>query len=116
MEQVDCFLLNEVEAQRMLGVEREADITVERLREKYPDAEFVLTLGAKGSVYLGKYGKIEQKAYKVKTVDTTAAGDTFTGYYLAGCMNGIPVKEALDLAARASAIAVSKKGHHILSR
>lgn len=110
LEQVDGFLLNEVEAQRMLGVEREADITVERLREKYPDAEFVLTLGAKGSVYLGKYGKIEQKAYKVKTVDTTAAGDTFTGYYLAGCMNGIPVKEALDLAARASAIAVSKKG------
>ena len=43
-------------------------------------------------------------------MDTTAAGDTFTGYYLAGRLEGKPVKEALDTAAKASAIAVSRKG------
>lgn len=110
LNHVDCFILNEVEAQQMLGVTETKDVTIEGLQARYPKAEFVLTLGEKGSVYQGEEGTIEQKAYKVQTVDTTAAGDTFTGYYLAGCMQGIGIKEALDMAAKASAIAVSRKG------
>lgn len=110
LDHVDCFILNEVEAQQMLGVAETKDVTIEGLQARYPKAEFVLTLGEKGSVYQGEEGTIEQKAYKVHAVDTTAAGDTFTGYYLAGCMQGIDKKEALDMAAKASAIAVSRKG------
>ena len=38
------------------------------------------------------------------------SGDTFTGYYLAGRIQQMPVEKALDMAAKASAIAVSRKG------
>ena len=53
---------------------------------------------------------VEQSIYKVKTVDTTAAGDTYTGYFIAGILNGKTIKEAMDTASKASAIAVSRQG------
>ena len=53
---------------------------------------------------------MEQSIYKVKTVDTTAAGDTYTGYFIAGILNGKTIKEAMDTASKASAIAVSRQG------
>ena len=53
------------------------------------------------------YGKGENK---VKAVDTTAAGDTFTGFFVSAISKGKSPKEALDLASRASAIAVSRPG------
>ncbi|HEY9575374.1 MAG TPA: PfkB family carbohydrate kinase, partial [Lachnospiraceae bacterium] len=76
----------------------------------YPKAKVILTLGQDGSVYQDENDTIEQKIYPVKAVDTTAAGDTFTGYFIASMIEGISVKEGLDLAAKASAIAVSRNG------
>lgn len=110
LEYVDCFILNEIEAQHMANECGDKDTVIEKLKEKYPRAEFVLTLGEKGSVYFGKEEKVEQKAHRVKTVDTTAAGDTFTGYYIAGRLGGMEIGSSLDMAAKASAIAVSRKG------
>ena len=46
----------------------------------------------------------------MKAVDTTAAGDTFTGYFISSVIDGMPVQEGLDMAAKASAIAVSRPG------
>ena len=54
--------------------------------------------------------RVEQGIYKVPVTDTTAAGDTFTGYYLASIIQGLSVEKALNMAAKASAIAVSRKG------
>ena len=48
--------------------------------------------------------------YDVPVVDTTAAGDTFTGYFLAGVTDGLPVEQILELASKASSLAVSRKG------
>lgn len=110
LEYIDCFIMNEVEAETIIRKQGDKNFLLECLRERFPHAEIVLTLGEKGSVYLGKQGKVEQKAYKVKTVDTTAAGDTFTGYYLAGRLEGLSIEETLKRASKASAIAVSKKG------
>lgn len=107
---IDCFILNEVEACALAGDEEDHNLLLDRLHEKFPHAEIVLTRGEKGSMYEGEEGRTEQGAYRVDTVDTTAAGDTFTGYYLAGRLNGQSVKDALDTAAKASAIAVSRKG------
>ena len=53
---------------------------------------------------------VKQPIYKTRTVDTTAAGDTFTGYFVSGLMRGLSVKASMDLAARASAITVSGLG------
>ena len=43
-------------------------------------------------------------------MDTTAAGDTFTGYFIAAVIEGRSVQEALRMAAKASSIAVSRPG------
>ena len=51
-----------------------------------------------------------QPAFRVKAVDTTAAGDTFTGFLMGGLLAGRTVPEAMELAAKASAIAVTRPG------
>lgn len=106
---ISLFLLNEIEGWQVTG-EKEADKILEKLRELYPGAKVVLTLGGDGSVYQDKENQYRQGIFKVKAVDTTAAGDTFTGFFISSIMNGIPVQEGLKLAAKASAIAVSRPG------
>ena len=53
---------------------------------------------------------IKQPCYKVKAVDTTAAGDTFTGFFIGGLSQGMEGVKALDWAAIAAAVAVSRAG------
>lgn len=109
LDYIDVFILNEVEAQGLVGTTDDVQKLQSQLKEKFPNAEIVLTLGEKGSMYLGEES-VQQEIYSVETVDTTAAGDTFTGYYLAGRLQEMSVKETLNMAAAASAIAVSKRG------
>lgn len=106
---ISMFLINEIEGEQMTG-EREAAKILEKLRLEYPDAKVVLTLGEKGSVYQDKEVQCCQEIFPVKAVDTTAAGDTFTGYFISAMIEGLPVQEGLKLAAKASSIAVSRKG------
>ncbi|MCC8139897.1 MAG: PfkB family carbohydrate kinase, partial [Lachnospiraceae bacterium] len=114
LQHVDYFLLNDVEATQIRRSDLTEDIDGEllagRLLEKFPSAAIVLTLGEKGSIYIDKKEKVSQPIYKVRTVDTTAAGDTFTGFFIAGLLKSGSVKEAMELAAKASAIAVSRPG------
>ena len=107
----DILILNEVEAGKILGKEIfEGEKTVEELSEKYPETEIVLTMGEKGSFFKNSGKSVFQPAFKVKAVDTTAAGDTYTGYFVAGIMEGLPPEKAMEFAAKASAIAVTKPG------
>lgn len=107
---IDCLILNEGEAQALAGKQSDEYILLEKLKEKVPHADIVLTLGEKGAIYAGKEGITKQQAYKVNVVDTTAAGDTFTGYFLAEIANNNTIEGALSMAAKASAIAVSRRG------
>ncbi len=109
MTKISLFLLNEVEGKQMTGYEEPDDILT-KLSEIYPNAKVVLTLGENGSVYQYDGERYAQKAYSVDAVDTTAAGDTFTGYFIAGMVEGKSPKECLDLAAKASSIAVTRQG------
>ena len=68
------------------------------------------TMGADGSVYMDSQQIVQQRAFRVKAVDTTAAGDTFTGYFLGGLTGGKSVVESMEEASKASAIAVTRKG------
>lgn len=106
---ISMFLLNEVEGAQVTG-EEDPERILEKLKELYPDTKVVLTLGGNGSVYQYKDEQYRQGIYKVKAVDTTAAGDTFTGYFISSVIDGMPVTEGLKLAAKASAIAVSREG------
>ena len=103
------LLLNEVEGAQVTGEKDEKKILV-RLKELYPDMQVVLTLGKDGSVYQYKDQVYRQGIFSVQAVDTTAAGDTFTGYFISSILEGMPVDEGLKLAAKASAIAVSREG------
>lgn len=112
LEKVDCFLLNEVEAGQLLGreVSHRGRETMEALLERFPGARVVLTLGEKGSWYGHGEESFHQPIFPVTAVDTTAAGDTFTGFFLGALQRGRTAREAMALGARASAIAVTRPG------
>ena len=109
MSKVSMFLVNEIEGYQITG-ERKPERILAAVKEKYPSAKIVLTLGGDGSVYQDETGIYHQGIFKVKAVDTTAAGDTFTGYFISSIIDGMSVKEGLEMAAKASAIAVSRPG------
>lgn len=111
LELVDLFILNELEGQTLSGVESEEGSEVmAALIQKFPQAAIVLTLGEKGAMYHGNGQDLTCPAHKVSVVDTTGAGDTFCGYFLACTMKGMAPLAALKTATQASALAIGKKG------
>ena len=109
LEYVDWLLLNEIEGFDITGKEAPQEV-LDVLLERYPNCHIVLTLGAKGAVYADKGQRISQAATPTNVVDTTAAGDTFTGYFIHNKLSGRTAAQALDIAGRAAAIAVSRPG------
>ena len=108
---MDYFFVNEIEAGQITGYPSDdPEKLMEGLRSIFPKAHTILTLGSAGSAYIYQGEIIRKSIYKVKAVDTTAAGDTFTGYFLASVIGGRTPEAALDLAARASAVTVSRPG------
>ena len=114
LEYVDYFMLNEIEAGQILNRDIKDGFDKEELgralMECFPKAVIVLTLGKEGAIYMDQNESFVQPSYKVKAVDTTAAGDIFTGYFIGGILRGLPVREAMDMASKASAIAVTRQG------
>ena len=109
MGKISIFLLNEVEGAQITGL-TDPDAIIAKLLALYPHAQIVLTLGKDGAVYADATQKHFQPIFAVKAVDTTAAGDTFTGYFLAGLADGLPIPDCLRMSAKASSIAVSREG------
>lgn len=111
LQKVDYLILNEVEGRQLAGTDAEDTQTIlERLRQKYPGMVLVLTLGSRGSCYVDGREAFYQEIFPAKTVDTTGAGDTFTGYFLAGIAADQTPREAMRYAAMASAISVGRYG------
>lgn len=111
LELVDYFMINEVEGKVLAGIEEDDyEQILQALTLKFPNAAIVLTLGEHGVRYQDKEEAAGHDIYRVKAVDTTAAGDTFCGYFLAGVVKGLSVSDTLEIASKASAIAVSKMG------
>lgn len=111
LEYVDIFMLNRLEGEELLGREcPDEKELLEKLGEKYPAAEIVLTLGEKGSLYRRGETVVSQPAYSVRTVDTTGAGDTYTGFFVSGLMKGLSPKDAMKQASKAAALAVTRQG------
>jgi ribokinase len=109
LNKISIFLLNEIEGAQMTGREKPEEI-LDEMNRRYPQAEIVLTLGKAGSIYSKGSERLHQAIYPVEAVDTTAAGDTFTGYFLAARMEGRDAAFALSLASKASALAVTRQG------
>jgi ribokinase len=100
---LDFLILNAVEAGQLYAAtgKTPADLGV---------ADVIVTLGADGADWYGANGCIHFPAGKVLAVDTTGAGDTFTGYVLAGLDRGMPMAQAIALATRAAALMVTRQG------
>ena len=111
LNRISLFLVNEVEGAQISGIpSTQPEQILQWFAQHHPQAEVVLTLGAEGAWYAGRGERYFCPARKVKAVDTTAAGDTFTGFFLEGWMNGRPIEECMARATKAAAIAVSRKG------
>ena len=70
----------------------------------------IVTLGTAGSLFANKTEMFHVDAFKVKAVDTVAAGDTYVGYFVAGLANGYSIKDSMLLASKASSITVTRSG------
>lgn len=113
---VSAMIVNEVEGaclaelKESFGDSSGFEDILEALTEKWPQCEIVMTVGEQGSYYSFKGQCIKVPAVKTKVVDTTAAGDTFMGYFFSSRFKGLSAEASLKLATKASAITVSKLG------
>lgn len=109
LQKVEWLIVNEVEGAGLSDAQ-EPEAILAALRERYPQTKVLLTLGKEGAIYASGEEQVRVPACRVRAVDTTAAGDTFIGYFLRGIMGGMTAAEILRLATVASAIAVTRPG------
>jgi ribokinase len=106
---VEFFIVNELEGKTISDEVVPQDI-LDSLIDKYPESRIILTLGEGGAIYKDRVQQISQAAFPVSSVDSTGAGDTFSGYFLAGFVQNTPIKECLEKACKAAAICVTRRG------
>ncbi len=109
LELLDYLIVNENEGRAIAGCERDEGI-MPILAARYPRCGILLTLGKRGALFMREGTGARIGACDVQAVDTTAAGDTFSGYFLYGMLNGVSVGESLRLATAASALCVTRPG------
>lgn len=109
LSQVTWLFINEIEGYELTGAHEAEQITA-KLCAQYQNLRVVLTLGKEGVRYQDKNEVLTHGVYPVEVVDTTAAGDTFTGFFLGALLQGKDVSESLELASMASSLAVSRSG------
>ncbi|MGL5312222.1 MAG: ribokinase [Peptostreptococcaceae bacterium] len=113
IENVDLLTPNETELEILSGVEINNEEDINRAAQILIEKgvrELIVTLGSKGSLYINREKSMFKKAYKVDAVDTTAAGDSYTGALSVAFANGKDVVEAMDFASKVGALSVMKEG------
>lgn len=108
LPQLDLLIVNRVELQD-LSDEHELEKAIEKIRHQSP-VNLLITLGSQGALYVSADQRQQVKAFKVDATDTTAAGDTFIGYFLARRCVSSNIGEALQQASAAAALCVTKAG------
>lgn len=110
LELVKTLMVNETEARGILGSDVPDEGLLDRLTEQVPGADLIITLGAAGLQARSGQQTVILPAFPAEVVDTTAAGDTFTGFYLARRLAGDDFERALKVASKASSITVAREG------
>ncbi|MFT5669236.1 MAG: ribokinase [Glaciecola sp.] len=114
LDKVTLLFVNEIEAMQLTQTEN-IDDAAHIMREKYPNTKVIMTLGKAGVKYLYRGDEVNVSGFKVDAIDTTAAGDTFTGFFLATYIKNLAANisdPALALlnACAAAALCVTKQG------
>jgi ribokinase len=112
LELVNLFFVNEIEGAELADMDKNSppEKVLDVLVKHFPTAEIVLTHGKDGAYYAYKDIRDKGEIVVLPVVDTTAAGDTFTGYFIAALTRAYTIHDALMLACKASSITVSRKG------
>jgi ribokinase len=115
LQDTDYLIANETEASFLIGsavehLSKDEAVTIARQLQKNGSKKVIITLGEQGSVYLDQEKELFIPAYKVKAVDTTAAGDAFCGAFATAISENKPVEYALKFASAAGALAATKAG------
>lgn len=111
LSSIDMLALNETEAELITSMTMRSPVEAARLLVGRGVREVLLTLGEHGCFYLDCEGnEISLGAYRVKAIDTTAAGDTFIGAFAAARTDGMSTMECLRFASAAAALSVTKQG------
>lgn len=109
LENCAVLIVNETEAESLAGTSDPVQI-LSRLSSRYPDTRLVMTLGSKGALLQHSEQLIRHGALDVDVVDTTGAGDTFVGYFLASMIEGRDDTTCLKRACIAAALSVTQAG------
>ena len=115
LQDTDYLIANETEASFLIGsavehLSKDEAVTIARQLQKNGLKKVIITLGEQGSVYLDQEKELFTPAYKVKAVDTTAAGDAFCGAFATAISENKPVEYALKFASAAGGLAATKAG------
>ena len=113
LSSVDFIVPNEVEAQLLTGIKWKEDEDIRKIAKRLLEMgpkNVVITLGSKGLFFKNEVEEIRMKAFKVKVIDTTAAGDAFMGALACGLSKGLSIREVLKFANAAGALATTKLG------
>ncbi len=115
LQDTDYLIANETEASFLIGravehLSKDEAVTIARQLQKNGSKKVIITLGEQGSVYLDQDKELFTPAYKVKAVDTTAAGDAFCGAFATAISENKPVEYALKFASAAGGLAATKAG------
>ncbi|MDR2509520.1 MAG: ribokinase, partial [Spirochaetaceae bacterium] len=112
LDEVDILFVNEIEGAALaaLPASRGHEAALDALLKRFPRAEIVLTAGKDGAYYAAQNNWAYAAPVPVEVADTTGAGDTFLGYFIAARARGFSPDKALSAACRASSIAVSRAG------
>lgn len=108
-QHIDLLVVNEVEAAELTGCQALPEI-IEFFNQHWAETEVIITLGQAGVVMLKDKQQLQVSAFSVKAVDTTAAGDTFIGFFMAAYTQGSDAEVALKQACAASALGVMQSG------
>ena len=105
LDLADLLFLTAVEAEQLTQATGQAP-------DDLPVAHVIVTRGGDGADWYDNASKARHAvaAYPADVVDTTGAGDTFTGFALAGLDRGMGMAQALDLGSRAGALMVARHG------
>lgn len=109
LDKVNLLIVNETEGAALAGQSDPGNI-LSSLLTRYPDINVVLTQGAKGAAFGSQKITVDVAAEKVEVMDTTAAGDTFIGYFLAEISQRQAVETCLKTACLAAGLCVQKAG------
>ncbi len=109
LDKVDWFIVNQTEGEALTEKKGANDI-LSSLRQRFPKARIVLTLGDKGLLYGDASRQISVPTQRIEAVDTTASGDTFIGFFLAALVKGKELETALGEASAAAAICATRQG------